>query len=103
MLGADSVAVKPLTIGVEMARVYGPVPPLAVYVAEVAVPTTAEIVAGPVIVKASADDGDADISEVKTTKLSSNEILFRIFTPTLHKTLRVEFYLIRVAHVRLGL
>jgi hypothetical protein len=84
--------------------VYTPVPPDAVYVAGViAVPTTAEIVAGPVIVKASADDGDADISEVKTTKLSSNEILFRIFTPTLHKTLRVEFYLISVAHVRLGL
>jgi hypothetical protein len=52
MVVTDGVAVKPFAMGVEIVIVYGPIPPLAVYVAEIDVPTVAERASGPLINRA---------------------------------------------------
>jgi hypothetical protein len=51
----------------------------------IGVPTVAEMAGSPVITSVSADDGDEDMSDAISTKLSSSETFLPIFMPALRK------------------
>jgi hypothetical protein len=69
------VDVNPLTMGVEIAIVYGPVPPLVVYVTEIGIPTVAAIVSGPLITSTGIVDVTVKVILVVALALSVTVIV----------------------------